>query len=108
MSVIIKGMEMPTTCTMCDLAHAMKTSDGSVRLACGVKGKWQDTYRHRPAWCPMVEIPEKHGRLIDADIAYDKIAEQEGGYYLDMDGVDMGLQETPIILEAEDAQCDTK
>jgi hypothetical protein len=58
---------------------------------------WEEMYRN----CPLIELPEKHGRLIDERVAYDKIAEQEGGYYMDMDGVDMGLQETPTIIEAE-------
>ena len=87
MSVIIKGMEMPGDCAECILRS--------------VDCKYRKYLNFRPKECPLAEIPEKHGRLIDADIAYDKIAEQEGGYYLDMDGVDMGLQETPIILEAE-------
>lgn len=56
MSVIVKGMKMPITCTMCDLAHAMKTSDGLAKLACGVAGRWQDEYRRRPSWCPLVEL----------------------------------------------------
>ena len=56
MSVIVKGMKMPITCTMCDLAHAMKTSDGLAKLACGVTGRWQDEYRRRPSWCPLVEL----------------------------------------------------
>ncbi len=56
MSVIVKGMRMPTTCAMCDLAHAMKTSDGLAKLACGATGRWQDEYRRRPSWCPLTEL----------------------------------------------------
>ena len=36
-------------------------------------------------------------RLIDAEIAYDKIAEQETSYYMDMEGVQAGLDETPTV-----------
>ena len=46
-------------------------------------------------------LPKCHGRLIDADVAYDKIAEQEGGNYVDMDLVGFGLEETPTIIEAD-------
>lgn len=63
MSVIVKGMKVPVTCMMCDLAHAMKKSDGTAQLACGVTGRWQDNYIRRPRWCPLVEIPP-HGRLV--------------------------------------------
>ena len=111
MSIIVKGMKMPTTCTMCDLAHAMKTSDGSVRLACGVKGNWQDTYTHRHAWCPIVEIPEKHGRLIDADEKRLRITLKcirEGEYQIYKGGAwgfaakaETAIDDAPTVFEAE-------
>ena len=47
-------------------------------------------------WLPSIP----HGRLIDASVAYDKIAEQEGGNYVDMDAVGLGLDETPTIIPA--------
>ncbi len=47
---------MPATCTLCELAHAYKTSDGTAKLACAVKGKWQDAFTCRPSWCPLEEI----------------------------------------------------
>lgn len=59
MSVLVKGMKMPMTCTLCDLAHALKTSDGTARLACAVVGKWQDNYTFRPMWCPLKEVEEQ-------------------------------------------------
>ena len=40
-------------------------------------------------------------RLIDADEAYDRIMEQEGGNLVDMDCVGMGLEECKTIVEAE-------
>ena len=49
-----------------------------------------------------VEIETPHGRLIEEREAYDKIAEQEGGYYIDMDGVGRGLDDTPTVIDAED------
>lgn len=50
------------------------------------------------------EVPEPHGRLIDASEAYDKIAEQEGGNYVDMDAVGMGLDETPTVIPASEEE----
>ena len=95
MSVLIKGMNMPQSCYRCCF------SDG---LECLPKGRKVDRMtwiRRRPEWCPMEPIPP-HGDLIDRNVAYDKIAEQEGGYYMDMDGVGMGLSETPVIIPAEE------
>lgn len=95
MSILIKDMKMPRNCSECPVALSGKY--------CRIN-KTHTTYIKlpiRPDHCPLVELPEKHGRLIDERVAYDKIAEQEGGYYMDMDGVDMGLSETPTIIEAE-------
>jgi len=108
MSVIVKGMKVPSECEYCGFCRYYN-ENGNVwcnatnRL---LKRQWKEphwTYLDvkRPEWCPLIELPEKHGRLIDERVAYDKIAEQEGGYYMDMDGVDCGLEETPTVIEAE-------
>ncbi len=61
MSVLIKGVEMPKNCSECPVA------------LCGKYCRINQTYTTyielpiRPDHCPLVEIPEKHGRLIDAD-----------------------------------------
>ena len=105
MSVLIKGMKMPTICDECDFCHWSNIHQTGICDRCGdepVCPDYSTDYkRTRARFCPLVELPEKHGRLIDERVAYDKIAEQEGGYYMDMDGVDMGLSETPTIIEAE-------
>ena len=96
MSILIKGMKMPKGCYYCPLVqHLSSACYANVRI------DRDDWYRKRADGCPLVELPEKHGRLIDERVAYDKIAEQEGGYYMDMDGVDCGLGETPTVIEAE-------
>ena len=96
MSVLIKDMKMPESCSRCLLM---------VGTFCDVLeidvDPFYDGANKRHASCPLVGLPEKHGRLIDERVAYDKIAEQEGGYYMDMDGVDCGLGETPTVIEAE-------
>ena len=69
MSVLIKGMEMPPTCSECRLAYDF--------MACSVTGnRWYDqdnidasfdSNNARLPDCPLKKIPEKHGKLIDAD-----------------------------------------
>ena len=47
-----------------------------------------------------IPVPD-HGRLIEEDAAYDKIAEaagEEAGNYVDMDVVGTGLENTPTII----------
>lgn len=61
MSVLVKGMEMPTNCRECPVALNGKY--------CRIT-KSYTTYivlKARPENCPLVEIPVPHGRLIDAE-----------------------------------------
>ena len=105
MIVLIKGMKMPTTCDECDFCHWSNIHQTGICDRCGDEPVCPDygtDYKMtRARFCPLIELPEKHGRLIDERVAYDKIAEQEGGYYMDMDGVGCGLEETPTVFEAE-------
>lgn len=66
MGVYIKSLKMPDSCAMCPLCH--RSFDGNeTRLACyGIK-KWCDENVDRLNDCPLVEVQEPHGRLIDAD-----------------------------------------
>ena len=67
MGVYIKGMEMPENCAMCPLCH--RNFDGNeTRLACYALKKWCDENIDRLSDCPLVEVPEPHGDLIDREI----------------------------------------
>lgn len=65
MAIYIKGMEMPDHCMECEIAiedndydkHCPFTKVECVNIA-------------RQANCPLIEVPEPHGRLVDADMAY--------------------------------------
>ena len=60
MSVLIKGIKIPKSCGVCifdDYGHCIMTkrySGGSATHG-------------RASFCPLAELPESHGRLIDAD-----------------------------------------
>lgn len=61
MSLIIKGMEMPLNGYDCPL--------NSFGICCNLvtDGEHYECFDERPSWCPLVPLPEKHGRLIDAE-----------------------------------------
>ena len=68
MSVIVKGMEMPENCEQCILQ-----SDAGFCLAmpknfCG----YTETDK-RADFCPLVALPDKHGKLMDADATIKEI-----------------------------------
>lgn len=50
-------------------------------------------------WCPLVEIPEKHGRLIDAD-ALEPDADYDDGEYWGYSVAQVCI--APTVIEAED------
>lgn len=71
MSILIKDMEMPTTCFYCPLSVL-----SGERLFCEVT-KDEVVRAKRPSDCPLVPVPP-HGRLIDADTMITSIKRQTG------------------------------
>lgn len=103
MSVIVKGMEMPKNCQECDLY---------IEGACYAKG-YRD-YRSimdtaKPDDCPLIELPEKHGRLVDADNLAELLSKEkekfvgEGNLFLCFAvGFAWGfIAKEPTVVEAE-------
>ena len=64
MSVCVKGMYLPPSCYFCPM-----TNDGL--YLCKANNPYKqledDCEERRPNWCPLIEIPEPHGRLGDLD-----------------------------------------
>lgn len=93
MSVLIKGMDIPENCTRCDYIGL------NVAIGCpvmsGTNGRATD--------CPLIALPDHHGRLVDADKCEDYFWE-----HLDDNGMagDMNaINDMPTIVEAEDSKC---
>lgn len=74
MAVLIRGMEIPSDCGQCyflsdlicpndvyDCYAPVREKNYSINVTENVEN-WS-----RPDWCPLVEVPTPHGRLIDAD-----------------------------------------
>ena len=61
-SIIVKGMEMPKCCRECRIIRV------DLKCYCGkTVGQKEWKSETRPDWCPLVALPDKHGRLVDAD-----------------------------------------
>ena len=69
MSILIKGMDMPTNCENCRLWYQDQDSEHNVWSRCTALNHNEIiAFRTiRRADCPLVEVPTPHGRLIDAD-----------------------------------------
>ena len=120
MSIIVKGMKIPENCGMCDLAH--RNFDGNeTRLACYALKNWaEESGDGRRSDCPLVELPEKHGDLIDRDEFLKKMnlavammkgamkaldAEDDGELQMELKAysdIRDGVKEEQTVVEAED------
>ena len=75
MSILIRSMEIPTSCDKCRFCVNGFTDDVPM-YECAVQSYENVSvlvesdgkpFDFRPDWCPLVEIHTPHGRLIDAD-----------------------------------------
>lgn len=95
MSVLIKGMRMPENCRKC-LFIIEEDIDFDICRQCGA-GKSGYIYEKDiddfPSDCPLIALPDKHGRLVDAD----NICTADG--YLEFTE-----DEAPTIVESEGSE----
>lgn len=86
MSVLIKGMEMPESCSGCAIRYEM---------FCPIRHRFiADEGRRKN--CPLIPIPP-HGRLIDADALEDEL-----GQFCDDNWVYNTLHHAPTIIDGGD------
>ena len=89
MNILIKGMEIPKKCLWCPLQY--------IGFCQVTKTDVNSDLGKRADDCPLVELPEKHGRLIDADALKEKAwdADTRCGY---VQVVDVGdIDDAPTI-----------
>lgn len=105
MSVLIKGMEMPTSCARCPMLEGDRF-DGM----CHAASKWLDddefwewfvypegdVDESKPCNCPLVPVPP-HGRLIDEDALMNSLP-------MEYHSVVMAINTAPTIIEAEEEE----
>ena len=103
MSILIKGMEMPTNCGDCYFEQIGAEEDDYGDTFCisyCLLTEWRIALSNRDDMklpsCPLVEIPTPHGRLIDAD-ALDQALRRKWNY--GDNGVT--IANAPTIVEAE-------
>lgn len=108
MSILIRGMKMPTSCFDCPLSHP---AQGILTLCCGLSGKLTtapDCEKNRLEDCPLVPVPP-HGRLIcDREVkwAFDDAimteAQQTGKVRATSDEIAKIISSVPTIIPTEE------
>lgn len=101
MSVIVKGMKMPSECARFEdgeFFHCqfVNTDDDCI-LQSKVTGTWEEMYQN----CPLVALPDHHGDLIDRNELLKKTwdADTRCGYVQVVDRFD--IDNAPTIVESE-------
>lgn len=115
MSVIIKGMKMPENCDVCRFGGWSNLHQTLACTLCEYEPGFDDFSRdytgRRSKICPLVELPEKHGRLIDADALIEDIKEvievKDNLFeWEQVQGLEVALScimdDAPTVIEAED------
>ena len=108
MSVLVKGMEMPKTCDECEF-HCYHSYGEYVCVATPLLYPFNlaNSKGIRKDWCPLVEVPTPHGRLIDYDWVVENVIKKLGikdkQYLLQAEKALMILvDDAPTVIEAED------
>ena len=106
MSLLLRGMKMPTSCP-CELVGVGYDMYCSFAFGIPSRVKQYDECCEngtRPDWCPLIELPEKHRRLIEepkgfnyGGLAYISPYDFEGTakYFFEQ------VKAQPTILESE-------
>jgi len=90
MSVLVIGMEMPASCASCVLRFGMRCEAVTPRREIRFKSIYD---LGRMDYCPLIEVPVPHGRLIDADELMKNLKTMRAGAQVNV---------APTIIEAEE------
>lgn len=100
MSVLIEGMDMPTSCYVCPFCDYVSARCDAVK---GNPYTQESRYEKRDDFCPLVPVPP-HGDLIDRKA----LLEGEGRYFISLckEGIDVEeiLRAKTVIPASEVAE----
>lgn len=108
MGVYIKGIRMPNNCDVCrfgDWSNLHQTACCKLKDYRPCFSDYSKEYRtQRSTICPLVALPEKYGRLIDADALKKEYPKDEDWEYPvnTNEYVCETIDEAKTVLEAED------
>ena len=102
MSVLIRGMEMPSMCCHCDFARREYWTTDTVCIADNRRKITVNLNTGRDDACPLVHVLP-HGRLIDADKATEKVWElmRFPSNLVNTQWIENTLREMPTVIPAD-------
>jgi len=107
MSVLVKGMEMPKCCSMCNF-----NNQWGYCLAYGCGTERGCPNHDKPDWCPLIEVPTPHGRLIDSEVLHNEMyhrafetdgdTQWQSGCWVRYRAIEQVHKSVPTVIEAEE------
>ena len=108
MSILIKGFIMPHCCDVCSFSDWSNLHQTAVCKVNYYKPCFADHsnefLKRRSDSCPLVEIPEPHGRLIDGDALQCKVDDIGLGYFAVYGVTEDTIDSAPTVIEAEGSE----
>lgn len=119
MSVYVKGMKMPESCGECKMHFLSFDSNVCCQITDRIPkivDRFYDSKTDldarkksimsviRPEWCPLVDVPTPHGRLIDADRVIHEMNEMHvagATFVVAVEYVKLITADAPTVIEAE-------
>lgn len=101
--LIIRGMEMPETCGLCKLC----LDDSRICNGYCMFFHRRVNMMERDKNCPLLPLPEGHGRLIDADALFGVMGQDTDRWliddisYIETDDAISAVYKAPTIVPAE-------
>ena len=92
-SIIVKGMKMPSNCAHCICANDDTRYCAAAHEYIPMLGK--------PDFCPLVALPDKHGRLVDADALIEDVDGDLTDSIAEGRAIEK-IMEAKTVIEAED------
>ena len=95
--ILIRGMELPRDCSVCELSQKRVFA---CSVMCPITGQTVGYYDHgfhlEKHDCPLVPLPEGHGRLTDADELFDTMRFHRD--HAELNDVRLGLDEAVGVV----------
>lgn len=108
MSILIRGMKMPKNCNECKFGTWSNLHQTAACKRHDFEPCFKDHSREymdkRADFCPLVEVPAPHGRLIDADKiikAMDEMKVEGEVFVTAVEYVKLIVGDAPTVIEAE-------
>ena len=95
--ILIRGMEMPETCGLCKLC----LDDSRICNGYCMFFHCRVNMMERDKNCPLVPLPEGHGRLIDGDALMPDFVKARWAFFSDGDTFLQLLKHATTIVPAE-------